>query len=148
MRRGDDRLGKMRRALAAAPRLCWIPLLGFLGACANGQAVSNGSTDLVQAQVERGEELYRRHCYSCHEVEGVSVMLPPRVLASYFSARNLYDYIEMSMPYYEPGSLSPEENWAITAFLIQDRGLAPVEAPLAAAVGDSTRLSIADGAPE
>jgi len=97
----------------------------------------------VQAQLERGAAVYREVCYACHELEsGDGETLSPAVLASYYDARSLHDYIGLAMPYDEPGSLSVEEYWAVTAYLIEDRGLARLDAPLAADVAEGVRLSI------
>ena len=86
--------------------------------------------------------MYREQCYACHELEsGDGATLSPDVLASYYDARFLHDYIGLAMPYDEPGSLSAEEYWAVTAYLIENRGLARLDAPLAEEVADSVRLS-------
>jgi len=95
----------------------------------------------VAAQLERGATVYREQCYACHEVEsGDGAELSPDVLGSYHHARSLHDYIDLSMPYSDPGSLSTEESWAVTAYLIEDRGLARLDAPLAADVAEGVRL--------
>ncbi len=121
-------------------------LLLLLTGCAGGGAgsgpSSEGGVGLAKAQLARGEAIYRERCYACHEVEsGIGEELSPRVLASYHNARSLYDYIDLSMPHDEPGSLSAEEYWAVTAYLIENRGLARLDAPLAEEVADSVRLS-------
>ncbi len=99
---------------------------------------------LIQEQRLRGEELYTEHCYACHEVEGaIGVELSARVLASYDFAGPLYDYLDLAMPYNEPGSLAPAQYWDIVAYLLIDRELARLEAPLSARSGN--RLRLADG---
>jgi mono/diheme cytochrome c family protein len=95
----------------------------------------------VKAQLERGAAVYREVCYACHELEsGDGETLSPDALASYHDARSLHDYIDLAMPYDEPGSLSVDEYWAVTAYLIADRGLARLDAPLAADVAEGVRL--------
>jgi hypothetical protein len=97
----------------------------------------------VQSQLERGTAVYREVCYACHDMEsGEGETLSPDVLASYYDARSLHDYVEMAMPYDEPGSLSVEEYWAVTAYLIVDRGLVRLDAPLGAEVAEGVRLSV------
>ena len=99
---------------------------------------------MIQEQRLRGEELYREHCYACHEVKGaIGVELSARVLASYDFAGPLYDYVDLAMPYNEPGSLAPAQYWDIVAYLLIDRELVRLEAPLSAGSGD--RLRLADG---
>ncbi len=73
----------------------------------------------------------------------IGVELSARVLASYDFAGPLYDYIDLAMPYNEPGSLAPAQYWDILAYLLMDRGLARLEEPLSSGSGD--RLRLADG---
>jgi len=132
--------------LRSAPAFTVALLLLLLVACASGGAgsgpSSEGTAGLAEAQLQRGGAVYRQQCYACHEGEsGAGEELSPRVLASYYDARSLYDYIDLSMPYDEPGSLSAEESWAVTAYLIEDRGLARLDAPLAPDVAEDVRLS-------
>lgn len=97
---------------------------------------------LIRKQRLRGEELYEEHCYSCHEVEGaIGVQLSARVLASYDFAGPLYNYIDLAMPYNEPGSLTPAQYWDIVAYLVIDRELARLEAPLSGESGERLRLA-------
>lgn len=125
--------------------------LFILTACASGgghgDPPSDSSAETVRAQQEHGESLYRDRCEVCHEQpDGSGEKLSPYILASYYSARNLHDYIALAMPHDEPGSLSEEEYWAVTAYLVADRGVARLDVPLAREVADSLRLSI--GRPE
>ena len=112
-----------------------------LGASGRSEPASDRASSHAEAQLERGAAVYRERCYACHEVEsGDGEELSPDVLGSYHHARSLYDYIDLAMPYDEPGSLSVEESWAVTAYLIEDRGLARLDAPLAAEVAEGVRL--------
>ncbi len=112
-----------------------------LGTSGRSEPASQGASGAVEAQLERGATVYRELCYACHEVEsGDGEELSPDVLGSYHHARSLHDYIDLSMPYSDPGSLSTEESWAVTAYLIEDRGLARLDAPLAADVAEGVRL--------
>ena len=92
----------------------------------------------AEAQRVRGDALYRAHCHACHDVEGaIGVALSTRVLASYGSARNFYDYLRMAMPYQAPGSLAQDEYWDIVAFALTDRGLVDAEVAVSAESADS-----------
>jgi hypothetical protein len=114
-----------------------------LGMSGRSGPSSEGVAGPAKAQFERGAAVYREQCYACHELEsGDGATLSPRALASYYDARSLHDYIGLAMPYDEPGSLSFEEYWAVTAYLIEDRGLARLDAPLAPDVAEGVRLSI------
>ena len=100
----------------------WLPLIVAIGVCAASctQADGNDAANIL----ERGERLYGAHCSACHESEaGIGPMLPARVLASYGTARRLFDYTRVTMPYGLPNSIDREDYWAIVAFLVVDRGL-------------------------
>jgi mono/diheme cytochrome c family protein len=115
--------------------------LNKLGTSGRSESSPDRVVSPVQAQLERGAAVYRELCYACHELEsGDGATLSPDVLASYYDARSLHDYIGLAMPYDEPGSLSVEETWAVAAYLIEDRGLARLDAPLAADVAEGVRL--------
>ncbi len=121
--------------LALAPALAY---------CGEGEPSPEDVSVLIGEQRLRGEELYGEHCHSCHEVEGaIGVELSARVLASYDFAGPLYDYIDLARPFNEPGSLAPAQYWDIVAYLLIDREVARLEAPLSAGSGD--RLRLADG---
>jgi mono/diheme cytochrome c family protein len=112
-----------------------------LGTSGRSEPASDRASSHAEAQLERGAAVFRERCYACHEVEsGDGETLSSDVLASYHDARSLYDYIDLAMPYDDPGSLSVEEYWAVTAYLIEDRGLARLDAPLAADIAEGVRL--------
>lgn len=78
-----------------------------------------------------GEGLYAQQCAACHEVEqGIGPRLTSSVLASYDTPRTLFNYLRLAMPTQTPGSLGEEEYWAITAYLLDERGLLSMEQPL------------------
>ena len=114
-----------------------------LGMSGRREPTSDPVASPAKAQLQRGAAVYRERCYACHELEsGDGTTLSPDVLASYYDARSLHDYIDLEMPYNEPGSLSVEEYWAVTAYLIEDRRLARIDALLAPDVAEGVRLSI------
>ncbi len=122
-----------------------LALAQALLSCLEGEPSPEDVSLLIQEQRLRGEELYREHCYSCHELEGaIGVELSGRVLSSYDFAGPLYDYIDLAMPYNEPGSLATAQYWDIVAYLLIDRELARLEAPLGAGSGDRVRLADGD----
>ena len=88
-----------------------------------------------------GESIYGAQCAACHGAngEGIAPLYPalvgrpsggesfdfagdgsiPRTIGNYWShATTLYDYISRAMPLYTPGSLSAEETYAVTAYLL------------------------------
>ena len=116
--------------------------LKSLGMSGRSEPAPDRVASPAKAQFERGAAIYGEQCYACHELEsGDGATLSPDILASYYDARSLHDYIGLAMPYDEPGSLSGEEYWAVTAYLIEDRGLARLDTPLAPDVAEGVRLS-------
>ena len=83
------------------------------------------SPDTPALQLERGAAVYRRECQYCHDVEGaIGVALSPRVLASYGTARRLFNYVQLAMPYQAPRTLSEQEYWDLVAYLVARHALA------------------------
>ena len=78
---------------------------------------------------EFAAELYQGRCAVCHELEGgIGSPLGPRVLASYGTARLLFNYVRLAMPYEAPRSLSNEEYWLTVGHLLRSRGLVDEDA--------------------
>ena len=74
-------------------------------------------------------ELYQVRCAACHELEGgIGSPLGPRVLASYGTARLLFNYVRLAMPYEAPRTLSNEEYWLTVGHLLRSRGLVDEDA--------------------
>jgi mono/diheme cytochrome c family protein len=94
---------------------------------------------------EQGAPIYAQNCATCHGVNGEG-KLPaypqllggpkavdfdadfktPRTIGNYWPyATTLYDYIRRAMPLTAPGSLTPDQTYAVTAFLLNKEGLLP-----------------------
>ena len=62
----------------------------------------------------------------------------PNALARFQTALDLYEYIKENMPWHAPGTLSEEEYWQLTAYLVRangkDPGLEPLTPSRAAAI--------------
>ena len=100
----------------------------FLTIMPDGENLPDGS-----GTAEEGQALYETHCASCHGVDGEGTLanklaggrgtladaLPIKTLGSYWPfATTVFNYIRRSMPYLEPMSLSNDDYYAITAFLL------------------------------
>lgn len=105
--------------------------------------------------VTEGGAVYAAKCAMCHGPKGEGI--PPafprlvgRELASEFAfhrdaavvrtignywphATTLYDYIQRAMPYTAPGTLTANETYALTAWLLAENGLLAADATLDAA---------------
>lgn len=82
------------------------------------------ATTTVEEQRACGEQVYKTVCWECHEEEdGEGTILDPELLADYDDAFSVYDYISYSMPDDDPGMLPLSDYWAVTAYLLDSRGL-------------------------
>jgi len=100
-----------------------------------------------EGSAKEGRSIYVARCASCHgdHGEGHGANPPiagglgtlksdaPRItVGSYWPyATTVWDYINRAMPYQEPGSLSPQEVYSLTAYLLYLNGI----------VGDSEVLN-------
>jgi cytochrome c len=81
----------------------------------------------------QGAQLYVLHCSACHGVTGVegpndrlagghgtlTTKTPVKTVGSYWPhATTVFDFIRRAMPYNAPGTLSNDEIYALTAYLL------------------------------
>lgn len=112
-----------------------------------------GAGDLPDGSgtVAQGQALYADRCSYCHgeELEGIletggsrlvggqgslSTDAPVKTVESYWPhAETLFDYIKRAMPFDQPGSLSDDETYALTAFILNRGGVLPDDSTLDAA---------------
>jgi S-disulfanyl-L-cysteine oxidoreductase SoxD len=99
---------------------------------------------------EQGAKVFAASCASCHGAsgEGKPPAYPqlvggpknpdfdadlkiPRTIGNYWPyATTLFDYIRRAMPLTAPGSLSDEQTYAVTAYLLEREGIIPANTPL------------------
>jgi S-disulfanyl-L-cysteine oxidoreductase SoxD len=100
----------------------------------NGKGLPEG-----QGTATDGEAVYKSQCASCHGpngegqpqgtqlVGGIGTLAsanPIRTVGSYWPyATSVWDYIHRAMPLNQPGSLSANDTYAVTAFLLQRNGI-------------------------
>ncbi len=60
----------------------------------------------------------------------IPALIGPSTLSRFGTAADLYAFISHAMPFQAPGSLKPEEYWAITAFLMRGHGLPAASLPI------------------
>lgn len=85
-----------------------------------------------------GAEVYATHCIACHGAEGAGQLndrlvgghgtltdaAPVRTIGSYWPyATTVFDYIRRAMPYTQPQSLTDDQVYALTAYLLQLNGV-------------------------
>ena len=96
--------------------------------------------------VAEGDQVWRARCASCHgrNGEGVpgqsgAVVLPydpeapwppfPRTVGNYWPyATTLFDYVRRAMPANAPGSMTPDEVYAVVAWMLHRNEIVPADA--------------------
>lgn len=112
--------------------------LVYLSIQPDGENLPDGS-----GTAEQGEPLYQVHCASCHGVDGEGTLAdklvgghgtlasdaPVRTLGSYWPyATTVFNYVRRSMPYQEPMSLSNDDYYAITAWMLNKNDIIAADA--------------------
>ncbi len=90
-------------------------------------------------QAARGAAVYSQSCAACHgtQLEGTAApalkgsVFGEMAAAQSLTAQTLLDVIANTMPQSDPGSLKPEDNAAVTAYILQQNGYPAGTAPLA-----------------
>lgn len=105
--------------------------------------------------VEQGAKLYAKKCAGCHGPtgrEGPMAQLvggqgtlqsgnPIRTVGSYWPyATTLYDYIFRAMPYTAPQSLTPDEVYALVAWILRQNGIIPADSVMDATTLPAVRM--------
>ena len=101
----------------------------------DGKGLPKGS-----GSVARGAEVFNANCIACHGEKGVGALRdrlvggigtlatdkPIKTVGSFWPyATTLFDYIHRAMPYYAPGSLSVDDTFAVTAYILNINGIIP-----------------------
>lgn len=121
-----------------SPRMI-VALLTLVTATAASAQQPGTSTALgvyTEAQAAEGAALYAGACAVCHG-ETLSGTYEIPALTGRFvrnwsngSVGTLFDYVSQAMPQMAPGSLSPEDNARIVAFLLKANGMPAGSRPL------------------
>lgn len=116
----------------------------FVSPLPDGRGLPPGS-----GSVERGKAVYESRCVACHgdQLQGglgdrlvggrdtlikrESVKGPVKTVESYWPyATTLFDYIKRSMPLLEPGNMSNDDVYAVSAYILSKGGIVPADAVL------------------
>ena len=112
-----------------------------------------------QGTARIGQGLYGQHCLSCHGPAGEGASAEPiagagtltgphpvKTIGNYWPfAPTLYDLIRRSMPMHAPGSLSADEAYALTAYVLYLQELVELDAQVDAAVLTELQMPNRDG---
>lgn len=113
-------------------------LLVGIALAAPGRSASTATGVYTEEQAAAGAEIYANSCAMCHgkQLEGTYEI--PALTGRFFgkwgraSVGSLFDYIGTAMPQMAPGSLSPEDDAKIVAFILKSNGMPAGARPLPA----------------
>ncbi len=107
---------------------------------ADGKGLPAGS-----GTVAYGKTVYELNCIACHGANGkdgikdrlagglgtLASDKPIKTVGSYWPyATTLFDYVRRAMPYQAPGSLSIDDTYAVTAYILSLSGIVPQDGKL------------------
>lgn len=113
-----------------------------------------------RGSVTQGAALYRQHCVACHGANGrggpggelaggtqpLTSATPDQTIGTYWPyATTLFDFIRRAMPMTAPGSLSNDNVYALTAYLLAENGIVSKDAELNAATLADISMPNRDG---
>ncbi len=108
----------------------------------------------------KGAEVYATHCVACHGAGGagqpndrlvggqgtLGELAQVRTIGSFWPyASTVFDYIRRAMPFHAPQSLSNDEVYAVTAYLLAENGIIRKNAKLDARSLARVRMPNRDG---
>ncbi len=118
-----------------------LPLLSVLFAAIPLVAAAQSAKPALYTadQAGRGAAIYSQSCAACHgsQLEGTAApalkgaIFGEMAAAQSLTAQTLLDVIANTMPQSDPGSLKPEDNAAVTAYILQQNGYPAGAAALA-----------------
>jgi S-disulfanyl-L-cysteine oxidoreductase SoxD len=110
--------------------------------------------------VSQGRELFQNQCAACHGEKGeggigdklvggkgtLATAKPVKTVGSYWPyAPTLFDYIRRAMPLNAPQSLSNDEVYALSAYVLNMNGIVPADATMDAKSLSAVKMPNRDG---
>ncbi len=88
-------------------------------------------------QIVEGAKLYQANCSICHGANGRDAAAFPRPIwgqgqdiKKFLTAKGLFDYLQMLMPFDDPNKINDQQKTAVTAFMLLQNGNIPANASL------------------
>jgi mono/diheme cytochrome c family protein len=112
---------------------------GMLAAGLWAALVEPAARAYTPEQVAAGGQVYTQSCAGCHGARGegagpddpeAPLLIGPRGLTGFRHVLELYEFTRDSMPQDQPGSLSAEQYWNVTAWLVSQNGIPSPGGPL------------------
>lgn len=113
-----------------------------------------------QGTVQQGATIYGNKCAACHGPTGtegpkdrlvgghgsLATEHPVKTIGSFWPyATTLYDYIHRAMPLNAPQSLTPDEVYAVVAWLLHQNGIIPADAAIDAQTLPTVKMPNREG---
>jgi mono/diheme cytochrome c family protein len=104
--------------------------------------------------VSMGEQVYQAKCVACHGPTGtegpmdklVGEKLPVKTIGSFWPyATTVFDYVRRAQPFNQPGSLTDDEVYAVTAWLLARNQIIAVDQMIDAEALPRVRMPNRDG---
>jgi hypothetical protein len=93
----------------------------------HGQGLTDEGVDLTD---RRDINCWQSKCHaSNHPSDGFKLphtippIVGPHMASKYLSAQELYEFVSTSMPWHAPGSLTSQEYWQVTAYVLYINGI-------------------------
>jgi cytochrome c len=131
----------------------------FFAAMPDGRGLPPGS-----GSVEQGKTVYEQQCVACHGANlqgGIGDRLiggrgtlvnndptkaPAKTIESYWPyATTIFDYVKRTMPFNAPDSLSNDQVYAVTAYILSEAKIVPPDAVLDAKSLAAVKMPNRDG---
>ena len=117
-----------------------VGLAALVAMTAGGPASSKGSQSGVYtaAQADEGARVYAVQCAMCHGVRLEGTVETPGLVGKFVAnwaerpLGDLFDYLARAMPQSSPGSLVPQDNARLVAFILRANGAPAGSSPLPA----------------
>lgn len=115
-----------------------------------------------KGSVTQGQKLYEQHCLACHGERGqngapgfdrlaggigtLNIAKPIRTVGSFWPyATTLYDYVNRAMPFPTPQTLTPDEVYAVVAYVLFVNNIVSEDAVMDARTLPKVKMPNADG---